>query len=66
MIIELTNSTSKIIHIDPSIDPFNKLDSVTILERVKELLLYCYEYSKSKNKEIFFYATTFVNHKTDG
>ena len=44
----------KIIHIDPSIDPFKKLNSKIILERVKELLLFCHEYAKKKGKEIYF------------
>ena len=44
----------EILHIDPSIDIHNTLDTKTVLERIFELYEYSYSYAKSKGKEIIF------------
>ena len=44
----------KVIHIDPSIDPNNKLNTDTVLERVYELYEFCTEESIKNNQEIIF------------
>ena len=46
----------KIIHIDPSIPPKNNMiiSSKDILNRAFELMEFCHEYSKKKNKKILF------------
>ena len=46
------DSNFKILHIDPSIDIFNKSKPDQILERVYELLDFCYTYASKKNKKI--------------
>lgn len=42
----------KIIHIDPSVDPFGDLSSTIILDRLKELYAFCIETARKYNKEI--------------
>ena len=42
----------KIIHIDPSIDPTGNLNTEIILERLKELYVFCMETAKKNNKNI--------------
>ena len=42
----------KIIHIDPSIDPTGNLNTEVILERLKELYVFCMETAKKNNKKI--------------
>ncbi|WP_435097393.1 class II D-tagatose-bisphosphate aldolase non-catalytic subunit [Candidatus Pelagibacter bacterium nBUS_27] len=42
----------KIIHIDPSIDPSGNLNTETILERLKELYVFCIETAKKYEKKI--------------
>ena len=44
----------KIIHIDPSIDPYNITTTDGILDRVYELYEFCVEEALKKNKEIIF------------
>ena len=44
----------KVIHIDPSIDPNNKLNTDTVLVRVYELYEFCTEESIKNNQEIIF------------
>ncbi len=44
----------KIIHIDPSIDIFEKPILSNVLDRLFELYEYCFELAKNKNKEILF------------
>ena len=48
------DSGFEILHIDPSIDIHNTLDTKTVLERIFELYEYSYSYAKSKGKEIIF------------
>ena len=43
-----------ILHIDPSIDPFQKPSKNQILDRIFELYEFCWEYAQSKNSEIIF------------
>lgn len=44
----------QILHIDPSIDPFNSLNTDTIIERVFELYEFCVEHSQKNNKDIIY------------
>ena len=45
----------KVIHIDPSISPENKIISKkTIINDIIELIDFCHEYSQKRNKKIFF------------
>ena len=44
----------QVIHIDPSIDPYNKLNTDTVLDRVYELYEFCTEESIKHNREIMF------------
>lgn len=44
----------QILHIDPSIDPFNSLNTDIIIERVFELYEYCVEHSIKNNKDIIY------------
>ena len=44
----------KIIHIDPSIDIFHKLNINKTLELIYELYEFCYSFAKKNNKEILF------------
>ena len=44
----------QILHIDPSIDPFNSINTDTIIERIFELYEYCVEHSIKNNKDVIY------------
>ena len=44
----------KIIHIDPSIDPFHEINTDLVLERIYELYDFCFQEAERYNKEIIF------------
>ena len=48
------DSCFQILHIDPSIDIYSKPNNDQILERVFELIEFCWAYARNKNKNISF------------
>jgi tagatose-1,6-bisphosphate aldolase non-catalytic subunit AgaZ/GatZ len=44
----------QILHIDPSVDPFNSLNTDIIIERIYELYEYCVEHSIKNKKDVIY------------